>query len=174
MIIQNLYKSISSRYRVWRNPTEFARGIGVQIGRDCRLIAISASTFGSEPYLVKLGDHVTVTSGVKFITHDGGVWVFRKEEPRIEVLAPIHIGDNVFIGVNSVILPGSVIGSNVVIGACSLVKGEVPGNTVVAGVPAHEIKSLDQYRASIQENVTMTRDLTPLEKRSALDRRFPS
>jgi len=63
--------------------------------------------FGSEPYLVRLGDHVSITAGVKFISHDGGVWVFRDRFPELDVFGPITVGSNVFIGINALIMPGS-------------------------------------------------------------------
>ena len=38
-----------------------------------------SANFGSEPYLVTLGNHVRINDGVKLITHDGGYWVLRSE-----------------------------------------------------------------------------------------------
>lgn len=55
------------------------------------------------------------------------------------------IGDNVFIGMNSIILMGSSIGNNVIVGAGSVVSGKIPDNTVVAGNPAKVICKLDDY-----------------------------
>src|SRR5665647_533822 len=60
----------------------------------------------------------------------------------------IKFGNNVFIGINSIILPGVTIGDNVVIGAGSIVNRDVPDNVVVAGVPAKIIKSLANYKIS--------------------------
>ena len=50
--------------------------------------------------------------------------------------ATIEIGDNVFIGMNSIILMGSHIGNNVIIGAGSVVSGNIPDNSVVGGGPS--------------------------------------
>ena len=152
-----------------RDPARFARSIGVQVGSSSRLIDISAKTFGSEPYLVKLGDHVTVTSGVRFITHDGGVWVFRREEPDLEVLAPITVGSNVFIGVNAILLPGAQVGSDVVIAAGSVVTGTIPSGVVAGGVPAKQIKSIEEYSPQRQYSASNTRGLSSREK-AASDR----
>ena len=63
-----------------QHPIQYAKKIGVNIGKNCRLIDVS---FSSEPYLITLGDHVSATS-VRFETHDGGVWVFREEYPEID------------------------------------------------------------------------------------------
>lgn len=58
----------------------------------------------------------------------------------------IEIGDNVWIGMNSVILPGVKIGSNVIIGANSVVNKDVPSNTIVAGNPATIIREKSKYQ----------------------------
>lgn len=50
--------------------------------------------------------------------------------------APVTIGDNVWVGARSVILPGVTIGNNVVVAAGSVVTKDVPDNSLVAGVPA--------------------------------------
>lgn len=157
------------RYRARRDLVVRARLAGVRVGRNCRIYDCS---FGSEPFLVTLGDHVTVTAGVQFVTHDGGVWVFRKEFPDIDVFAPIRIGNNVFIGVNSTILPGVSIGDNCVIGAGSLVKGTIPANSVVAGVPAKTIKSLGEYRTKVLGDAVHIRNLPPQEKKRILCEKF--
>jgi acetyltransferase-like isoleucine patch superfamily enzyme len=58
--------------------------------------------------------------------------------------APIHVGDNVFIGGFSIVLKGTIIGENSVIGAGSVVTGTVPPNEIWAGNPARFIKKLKQ------------------------------
>jgi tetrahydrodipicolinate N-succinyltransferase len=88
---------------------------------------------------------VTVTSGVQFITHDGATWLLRDEKGRRHRLAPIEIGNDVFIGVNSIILPGVRIGNRVIVGAGSVVNRSIPNNCVVAGVPAKFIRTFDEY-----------------------------
>lgn len=143
-----IIKILSFVVRFWqikKNPILYARKIGVKIGSDCKIMGMQGGTFGSEPYLVQLGDNVEITYGVRFITHDGGVWVGRKEFPEIDIIAPIKVGNNVFIGTYTVILPGVTIGDNVVIGAGSVVTRDIPSDTVVAGVPAKPIKTTDQY-----------------------------
>jgi acetyltransferase-like isoleucine patch superfamily enzyme len=156
----------------YRDPVDLAKDWGVAVGSDCRFISTSRSTFGSEPYLITIGNHVTVTSGVRFITHDGGVWVFREECPEIDVIQPISVGSNVFIGLGAVILPGVTIGSNVVIAAGSVVTRAVPDNSVYGGVPAKLIRTLADYRLSIDGNATPTKALSPAAKREYLMQRF--
>jgi acetyltransferase-like isoleucine patch superfamily enzyme len=151
-----------------REPVAYARTIGVKVGARCRLLGLTDKTFGSEPYLVRLGDHVTVTSGVSFITHDGGVWVFRDECPDIDIVAPIVVGDNVFIGINSIIMPGVKIGNDCVVAAGSVVTRSVPDGMVVGGVPAKVIKSTADYRAGVLERSLQIKGLSGEAKRSHL------
>jgi len=155
-----------------RDPVGFASSLGVRVGSDCRLLGLQRTTFGSEPYLVRLGDHVTVSAGVRFVTHDGGVWVFRDLHPDLDVFAPITVGTNVFIGANAMILKGVSIGDNCVIGAGSVVTRSIPAGSVVAGCPARHIKTIDEYWAGIQSTAISVRDLPKARKRRVLERYF--
>ena len=65
----------------------------------------------------------------------------RPERPKIET-KPIHICDNVWIGMNAVVLKGVTIGENSVVAAGAIVTRDVPPNTVVAGNPAKIVKEL--------------------------------
>ena len=118
---------------------------GLQIASDCRLIGIP--DFGSEPYLISIGRHVTVSTRVTFINHDGGTWVFR-EQPRYRDVIKygrIVIHDNCFIGSGATIMPGVSIGPNAVVAAGSVVTADVPPNTVVGGVPARLLMTIEEY-----------------------------
>ncbi|WP_414045614.1 acyltransferase [Macrococcus equi] len=149
-----------------------ARQLGVEIGRNSRFLNVNKSTFGSEPFLVKLGDHVTITNGVKFVTHDGGVWVFREKNPNIDIFGPIIVGNNVFIGINSILLPNVTIGDNVVIAAGSVVTKSFPDNCVIGGNPATIIKSIDEYESKVMKNAEFVRDYPLEEKRTYLTNKY--
>jgi len=118
---------------------------GLKLGRDVRVIG--KPDFGSEPYLIEIGDHVTISSNVSFITHDGATWVFRHLPPYLGLqrFGRIVIGDNCFIGTGAIIMPGVSIGQNSVVGAGAVVTRSVPVNSVVVGVPARRICSYEQY-----------------------------
>jgi acetyltransferase-like isoleucine patch superfamily enzyme len=118
---------------------------GLQIADDCRLV--SMPDFGSELYLISIGKHVTITSNVTFITHDGGSWVFRDQTKYKDVIkyGRITIHDNCFIGKQTILMPGISIGPNSVVASGSVVTKDVPPNSVVGGVPARVIKSLEAY-----------------------------
>jgi acetyltransferase-like isoleucine patch superfamily enzyme len=118
---------------------------GLQIADDCRLV--SMPDFGSECYLISIGKHVTITSNVTFITHDGGSWVFRDQPKYKEVIkyGRITIHDNCFIGFGTILMPGISIGPNSVVASGSVVTKDIPPNSVAAGVPARVIKSVEGY-----------------------------
>jgi acetyltransferase-like isoleucine patch superfamily enzyme len=125
----------------------FQKHFGVKFGTNVRITGIPS--FGSEPYLISIGDNVTITQEVTFINHDGGVALLRNKYPSIDLIKPITIGNNVFIGARTTILPGVNIGNSVIVGAGSLVTKNVPDNTVVGGVPARVLKSLDDYEEKV-------------------------
>jgi acetyltransferase-like isoleucine patch superfamily enzyme len=159
---------LRGRYERWGDPVAYARSLGVKIGSDCRLIGVE---FGSEPYLVTLGDHVSAT-GTQFITHDGGVWVFRDRRPDGDLVEPITVGDNVFLGAATFILPGVTIGTNVVIGAGAVVTRDIPDNCVAVGVPARPIRLIEEYWASVKAELVPTKQLSPAAKREYLESHF--
>lgn len=103
--------------------------------------------FGSEPYLISIGKHVSIATDVHFITHDGGTWVIRNWDryKQVKRYGKIMIKDNVLIGLGTIILPGVTIGENVVVAARSVVAKDVPDNCVVAGSPAQVICSIEEY-----------------------------
>lgn len=156
------------RWGLQRNPERKIADIGVIFGRRCRFIRPSRTVFGSEPYLIKLGDHVTVGEGVRFITHDGGVWVLRDKNPDLDRISPIIVGDNVFIGSRAILLPGVSVGSNVIIAAGSIVTRSIPSDVVVAGVPARVVSDLDQYESRAIVDGVATKGMDPRAKRDFL------
>jgi len=158
--------------RARRDPVAFARGLGVVVGERCRLLSIDRSTFGSEPWLITIGNHVTITSGVRFVTHDGGRWVFEDEHPSMDVIAPITVGNDVFVGLQALLLPGVVLGDQSVVGAGSVVTTSVEAGTVVAGVPARPIMSIDEYKAKLLAKALPVRTLAPAAKKQALLEHF--
>lgn len=134
---------LHSLYARWRLAGCKRRGL--QIANDCRLIQLP--DFGSEPYLISIGKHVTISARVAFINHDGGTWVFRHLPRYRQVIkfGRIVIHDNCFIGFGVTIMPGVSIGPNAVVAARSVVTTDVPANTVVAGVPARVLMTVEEY-----------------------------
>lgn len=143
-----------------KGSVAYARKKGVTIGNNCRIYIHS---WGSEPFLVSIGDDVTVTSGVKFITHDGSTCLVKDEQgKRYQRFAPIQVGSHVFIGVNTIVMPGVKIGSNVVIGAGSVVTKDIPDNAVAIGVPAKVVSSFADYQAKIKATCASDSELVDI------------
>ncbi len=121
--------------------------LGVQFGEHVRISGIPY--FGSEPFLIRIGNNVTITKGVTFHNHDGGVSVLRNKHPKIDLFRPIVVGNNVFIGSNSTLMPGVILGNNIVVAASSVVTHSFPDNVVIGGVPARIIKTIDEYAQKV-------------------------
>lgn len=121
--------------------------VGAQIGENTLLFS-GVESFGSEPYLIHIGDNCLITSGVKFITHDGAIRVINKNEAYKHIdnkYGRIDILDNVFIGENSIIMPNVTIGPNACVLPGSVVYKDVPPNSVSCGNPARTLNTIDNF-----------------------------
>jgi len=136
----------------------------MKIGQDCHLETFSFST---EPYLVELGDDVTIASGTVFITHDGAIQCFRSDFPDDDVFGKIIVGNNVFIGDNCTLLPNTIIGNNCIVGAGSVLRGRFPDNTVIIGNPAKVIAGMSVQKLiySQHKGRIKTHNMTDAEKK---------
>lgn len=128
-----------------RGGVAYARTVGATVGHDCRLYT---HRLGTEPFLITIGDRVTVTHGVVFLTHDGAAGLVRDARGRRYRYARITIGNDVFIGVNSLILPGVAIGNRVIVRAGAVVTRSVPEGSIVVGAPARIVGAYDAYAAA--------------------------
>lgn len=143
----------------------FQKFYHVKIGNNPRFTGIP--NFGSEPYLVTIGDNVNITQGVVFHTHDGGLFVLRNKYPGLNKFGRINIGNNVFIGARTMLMPNVKVGDNVIIGAGSIVTKDIPSNSVAVGAPAKVIKSLEEFENKIMESngiLTVPNGLSEFEK----------
>ena len=104
--------------------------------------------------MLYIGDYCKITEGVTILVHDYSTSVTRRKfHEHIGNAAKTIIGDNVFIGMNSIILMGTKIGDNCIVGAGSIVSGTYPNNVVIAGNPAKIICSIDKYWERKKDNV---------------------
>jgi len=90
-----------------------------------------------------IGNRVTIAHGAKIFTDSGPNTspLLQKDFPITS--GAVSIGDDVWIGANAIVLPGVKIGNHCVVGAGSVVKEDVPDRTVVVGVPAKAIRTLE-------------------------------
>jgi len=132
------------------DSAEYLRFLGVKIGHGCSIYT-TPHNFGTEPWLIEIGNNVTLGQGVLLITHDGTSRLFRDRLPGMSPFGnrfgTIVIRDNCFIGNNAILLPGVEVGPDSAVGAGSVVTKTVPPRTIVAGNPARPIKTLDEYMA---------------------------
>lgn len=126
----------------------YLKSIGIRIGDNTFFFdPIHTKIDVKRASYLSIGSGGAITSGVQFLCHDYSWSVLRKSH---HVILPdpgrkIEIGDNVFIGWNTLIIGPVKIGSNVIIGANSVVTHDIPDNSVYAGNPARLISSLDEY-----------------------------
>lgn len=119
----------------------FLRDKGIiKMGKHCYFHPINIP---SEPELVSFHNNVIVAADVKFYTHDIAWFMFEYAQNDRDSFGPyrepIEVFDNVFIGADSIILPGVKIGPNAVIGAGSVVTKNVKPDSIVGGSPAKKI-----------------------------------
>lgn len=117
-------------------------GQNVEIERGC-------SIDPSFPWLIEIGNNVTLAPEVCILSHDASM----KYSNGKTKLGRVKIGDNVFIGTKSVILPGVYIGNNSIIGASSVVASNIPDNSVVCGSPARIISTTEQFKKKNEEKI---------------------
>ena len=143
----NLVKEMIYRFR-GDYTTEKLVSMGMKVGTNFkRLHGVILDP--AHCWLIEIGDNVTMAPRVHILCHDASTKTFL----NYTKIGRVTIGDSVFIGAESVVLPGVTIGSNVIIGANSTVTHDIPDNTVVAGSPARIISTLDEYLA--KERVRM-------------------
>lgn len=125
----------------------YLRKLGMRIGNHCIIYEPRMTVIDiTRPWLISIGDNVKITIGVTILTH-GYDWSVLKNlyGDVLGSSGKVHIGNNVFIGMNTTILKGVTIGDNVIIGANSLVNKSIPDNTVAAGNPVRIIMNIDEY-----------------------------
>ena len=120
---------------------------GASIGKNC-LICTPVLTRESE--LISIGNNVTISTNVKFVTHDNSIKLVHPG--KSDLFGRITIGDNCFIGENSVIMYGVVIPDNTIVAAGSVVTKSVSESfKIIGGNPAKVIGDWDTYREKYKD-----------------------
>ena len=146
---------------------------GLHLGKHVNLISVP--NFGSEPYLINIGDYTTISFDCAFVNHDAAAAVLGRmpgEDPQTGIFGPITIGKNCFIGCKTVILSNVHIGDNVIIGAGSVVNRDIPDNMVAAGVPCKIICTIEEYKAKHLDEFLYVNKYPFDEKKEYLTRFF--
>lgn len=109
-------------------------GENLQLQGECKIDS-------SHAWLISIGDNVTIAPRVHILAHDAST----KKHLGYTRIGLVSIGDNVFVGADSVILPGVQLGGGCIIGAGSVVSRDIPAGKVAAGVPARVVCDVDDY-----------------------------
>lgn len=115
---------------------------GLKVGKNFHRMG-GVSIDATHCYHITIGDNVTLAPRVQILAHDSSTMMFLGKTRA----ANVNIGDNVFVGAGSIILPGVHIGNRVIIGAGSIVSKDIPNNSVAAGNPAKVLCPIDVYLA---------------------------
>lgn len=159
-ILVKSFGKVSSVFGVsWKEiTTKWLRHYGMSVGNDC---TICCNILPTEPYLVTIGNNVTISAPVYLLTHDNSV-IKMSNGDVTDIFGEIKIGDNCFIGANTVILPGVTLADNIVVAAGSVVtKSFLENNIIIAGNPAKKISTWDQ---SLTKNFKYTQNIKGLSE----------
>lgn len=131
MLLEKWYRKIYLNRLIRRgldvgNNLTFERGVNID---------------ASFPWLVHIGDDCSLAAWTYILAHDAST----KHYLGKTKVANVWIGNNVFIGARTIILPGVTIGDNVIIGSNSVVSKDIPENMVAVGSPAVPVMSTEEF-----------------------------
>ena len=129
-------------------PRTFAgylRRCGAQVGEDCWIASMEMEV-GIEPYLLKIGNRVTIERDAVCLTHDGAAWIFRHLVPDLQMYGPIVIEDDCRIGRGAILCPNVRIGRGATIAPGAVVISDIPAGAEASGIPARATASASQLR----------------------------
>lgn len=135
-IASELFKGNIGRGSTVHAPFHCTEGSKVKIGCDS-IIMYNVDMMSSGGIII--GDNVMIAAGTKIVTNNHDY-----SDHRTLLTKPVVLKDNCWLGASCVILPGVTVGENSVVAAGAVVTGDVPPDTVVAGVPAKEIKKINE------------------------------
>jgi len=137
-----------------RNNNKLMKRLGIKIVGEPIYISATVSFDGTDYGLIEIGDKTVISSGVRVLTHDFSVsrmlyavGRLKAEEKEVSISSPVKIGSNVFIGARSIIMPGTVIEDNVIVGAGSVIRGTLEKNGIYIGNPAVKIRTIEEQLA---------------------------
>ena len=133
-LIKELFPKIGENVNV-QPPLQVNLGNQVKIGNN---VAIMYNVLMMSAGGITIEDGAMIAANCSLISNNHD-----PKERQIITCKPVVIGKNVWVGANSIILPGVTIGENAIVAAGSVVTKDVPANTLVGGVPAKFIKKLE-------------------------------
>lgn len=132
---------------------DYLRRRGVEVGEGCHFFdARTINVDLQRPHMLRFGKYVKVTGYVHILCHDySRSVVLQSGGGHFGEARETVIGDNVFIGAHAIVLMGSNIGANSIIGAGAVVSGSWPEDSVIAGNPAKLVCSLSEFASKREE-----------------------
>lgn len=126
---------------------DYYRRKGITIGDNVHIYnSFLDSKYGP---MITIGDNVTITNA-SILAHDASI----KKYLGLSKIGCVSLGDNVFIGYGSIILPGTTIGDDVIIGAGSVVRGRIPNDSIVFGNPAQTVGKTSEYISKYRDKLS--------------------
>lgn len=145
-LVSKIKSKISKRRE--RKLKDYLLNHGLIIGENVNIDFNSID--GLYPWLIEIGSNILFAPGVKILAHDASTQMDLGKAK----IGRVTIGNNVYIGLNSIVLCNNKIGNNVIIGAGSIVTTDIPDNSVYAGNPAKYICRYDEYMNKNRELIS--------------------
>jgi maltose O-acetyltransferase len=112
---------------------------GLKVGKNfCRMGGVIIDP--THCYHITIGDNVTLAPRVHILAHDASTFIFMGKTRA----ANVKIGNDVFIGASTIVLPGVTIGNRVIVGAGSVVTKDIPDNVVAVGNPCRVLRPIGE------------------------------
>ena len=155
-----IYRLASAFFTIWEKLymkiyIKICKLQGMKLGEGVRVF--ERVYFGSEPFLIEIGDKTQIAGGTRFVNHGGTTMTLRRlpgfEDVRI--FGRIKVGKNCTIGSNCIIQQDVEIGDNCILGASSVLTHSMPNNSVFSGNPARFVCSVEQYAESLLDQNTI-------------------
>lgn len=135
---------------------QYLKKRGVKFGGRPNYISSLAYIDGQGMDIISIGKDVVISRDAMLLTHDYSVETALHAigkgtaDRHLHINEKIIIGDNSFIGARSSLLPGTIIGKNCIIGACSVIKGVIPDGSVVVGNPGKIVSNIYEQASKFE------------------------
>ena len=141
-MIKRLFNRLFPKRYTFEEACEMAKQHLIEKGAVIgdKVDIVNSTIEDTNAYLIKIGDNVTIANA-RILTHDAST----KKIFGYTKVGKVEIGNNVFIGLNSVVLPGTKIGDNVIVGAGTVCRGNIEGNQVIMGNPYIKICDYETF-----------------------------
>ncbi len=154
-----MLKRLINRLRHIDPEKEYRLSRGLKVGKNTSIFSWSGID-GNWPWLISIGDDVTISSDVMILAHDASPC----KAGCHTKLGRVKIGNNVFIGAKTVVLCNVTIGDNVIVGAGSVVAHSLESNAVYAGNPAARICSFEELKEKQRSRNSERPDLSLIRR----------